>query len=185
MDTILNKIMNSDYWPSIIYSENLEIIEEMAKNSFKSGTFEGQFASMLMYHQIIEAMCMHLIDDCHFFIQLSIYPMKIEFELPEKRMLGYYIDELRNSIDFSKKDDFIQRVVGFNSIRNKIVHGMTKESITMLCKELVSIKERFDEIFKLYDDIQDDFRVTFHGFKKDVFIDYLDEDDIDHYFSPN
>ncbi|MPN03872.1 hypothetical protein SDC9_151106 [bioreactor metagenome] len=26
-----------------------------------------------MYHQIIEAMSMHPLEDCHFFIQLSVY----------------------------------------------------------------------------------------------------------------
>lgn len=169
--------MDSENWPSISYPENLEIINDMADNSFALGTFERRFASMLMYHQIIEAMCMHLIDDCHFFIQLSIYPTIIEFKLPEKRMLGFYIDELRNSIDFSNKNDFIQKVINFNSMRNKIVHEMTRENYSMLGTKLSSIKARFDEIFDLYDNIQDDFRVTFHGFQKDVFIDYIDEDD--------
>ena len=33
----------------------------------------------------------------------------------------------------------------------------------------------FDEIFELYDEIQDDFRVSFHGFKKDVSLDEYSE----------
>jgi hypothetical protein len=177
MDKILQRIMDSDNWPSISYPDNLEKINEMADNSFKLGTFEGEFASLLMYHQVIEAMCMYLLEDCHFFIQLSVYPTIIEFKIPEKRMLGYYIDELQNSIDFNDKDNFIQKVNDFNSMRNKIVHGMTRKNIAVLSTELSYVKKRFDEIFELYDDIQDNFRVTFHGFKKDVFIDCIDEDD--------
>lgn len=177
MDKILQRIMDSKNWPSISYLENLEIINEMADNSFELNTFEGRFASMLMYHQIIEAMCMHLIDDCHFFIQLSVYPAIIEFKLPEKKMLGYYIDELSNSVNLHKKDDFIKKVKSFNLIRNRIVHGITRENLESQKAKLNSIKAEFDEIFELYDEIQDYFRVTFHGFKKDVFIDYIDEND--------
>ena len=177
MDNIMQRIMDPDNWPSISYPDNLEIINELANNSFKLGTFEGKFASLLMYHQVIEAMCMHLLGDCRFFIQLSIYPTIIEFKIPEKRMLGYYIDELKNSIEFNNKENFIQKVNDFNSIRNKIVHEMTRKNIAVVSTELSCVKNRFDEIFELYDDIQDDFRVTFHGFQKDVFIDYVDEDD--------
>jgi hypothetical protein len=176
MDTILERIMDSDKWPSISYPENLEMINEIADNSFMRGTFEGKFSSLLMYHQIIEAICIHLIEGCHFFIQLSVYPTLIEFRLPEKRMLGYYIDELQRSINFSKKEDLIQKVNDFNSMRNKVVHGMTRENYAILDAELCSVKIRFDEIFELYNNIQDDFRVTFHGFQKDVFIDYVDDD---------
>lgn len=175
MDKILQRIMDSDNWPSISYPENLEIINEMADNSFNLGTFEGEFASMLMYHQLIESMCKHLLEDCHFFIQLSVYPTDIEFKVSEKRMLGYYIDELQNSIDFIDKEDLIQKVNDFNSMRNKIVHGMTRKNVALLSVELSHVKNKFDEIFELYDNIQDNFRVTFHGFQKDVFIDYIDE----------
>lgn len=177
MDKILQRIIDSDNWPSISYPDNLDIINDMADNSFKLGTFEGKFASMLLYHQVIEAMCMLLLEDCHFFIQLSVYPTIIEFKISEKRMLGHYIDELKNSIDFNDKDNFIQKVNDFNSIRNKIVHGITRKNIAVQRTELSCVKNRFNEIFELYVNIQDNFRAIFHGFQKDVFIDYIDEDD--------
>lgn len=44
----------------------------------------------------------------------------------------------------------------------------------MLSVKLSAVKKCFDEIYNLYDSIQDDFRVHFHGFKKAVFIDYLE-----------
>lgn len=176
MDIILKRILDSDNWPSIPYPDNLEIINEMADNSFEQDTFEGKFAAMLMYHQIIEAMCMHLLEDCHFFIQLSVYPTTIEFKMPEKKMLGYYVYELQNSINFSNKDIFIQKVTNFNNMRNNVVHKMTKNNIAEQDVLLSHIKNAFDEIFALYDSIRDDFQVTFHGFQKNDFIDYIDED---------
>jgi antirestriction protein len=47
---------------------------------------------------------------------------------------------------------------------------------------LDKVKPCFDELYNLYDEIQDSFRVDFHGFKKDVFIDYLTEEDQEQYW---
>ena len=68
MDKILSRIMNSDDWSSIQMPENLELLNEIADNSFKLTTFEGMLAATLMYHQILEAMCMHILEDCYFYI---------------------------------------------------------------------------------------------------------------------
>lgn len=182
MDKIIEKIMDAEKWPSIQLSENLELLNEMADHSFSLNTFEGMLAATLMYHQIIEAMCMHLLEDCHFFIQLSVYPTELEFSVPYDKMLGFYIKELKSSISFSQKEEFIGKVEEFNSYRIDVVHKMRRSNLDMLSIELSVVKKCFDEIYDLYDSIQDDFRVDFHGFKKDVFIDYLEEDEIDKYF---
>jgi hypothetical protein len=185
MDKIIEQIMDSDKWPSIQIPENLELLNEMADNSFSRNTFESMLAATLMYHQIIEAMCMHLLDDCHFYIQLSVYPSEIEFRVPPDKMFGYYIKELNNSISFPDKDEFIENVETFNSYRIDVVHKMRRSNLESLEAELHSVKNLFDKIYNLYDTIQDNFRVDFHGFKKDVFIDYLTEEEEQKYFSEN
>lgn len=177
MDVVMKRIMNSDNWPSIPFPENLGLINEIADNSFAQDNFEGKFASLLMYHQIIEAMCLHLIDDCKFFIQLSVYPTTIKYKVPERKMLGQYISELKDSIDFPNKDIFLEKISSFNILRNNIVHELNKSNIEMLYSKISPVKLYFDEIYEIYAEIQDNFRVDFHGFKKDVFIDYLEEDD--------
>lgn len=101
--------MNSDDWPSIQMPENLELLNEIADNSFKLTTFEGMLAATLMYHQILEAMCMHILEDCYFYIQLSVYPAEIEFKIPKDKMFGYYINELKSSVSFPKKQEFIEK----------------------------------------------------------------------------
>lgn len=53
---------------------------------------------------------------------------------------------------------------------------MRKSNLDEVSDRLRDAKLLFDEIFVLYDEIQDDFRVTFHGFKKDVFADEYAED---------
>ena len=140
MDKILSRIMNSDDWPSIQMPENLELLNEIADNSFELTTFEGMLAATLMYHQILEAMCMHILEDCYFYIQLSVYPAEIEFKIPKDKMFGYYINELKK------------------------------------------VKGCFDKIYDLYNDIQDEFRVIFHSYKKDTFIDYLTDEEYNNYF---
>ena len=176
MDKITERIMDSDKWPSIQVPENLELLNEIADNSFFTGTFEGELAATLMYHQIIEAMCVHILEDCHFQIQLAVYPSEIEFETPKDKMLGFYIKELKSTISFLKKKEFIEKIEQLNSYRINAVHKMRRSNLEQISQELQKVKQCFDDIYQLYDEIQDDFRIIFHCYKKDVFIDYLDEE---------
>ena len=70
----------------------------------------------------------------------------------------------------------MEKVTAFNIIRNNAIHKMRKSNLDEVSRDLREAKQLFDEIFELYDEIQDDFRVIFHGFKKDVFIDEYSED---------
>ena len=174
---IVNRIMNSDKWPNLQSSENLELLNELADESFSTQTVSGMLASVLMYHQIIEVMCLHLLENCHFQIQLAVYPAMIDLSIKENKMLGSYIQELKNSISFHKKDEFINKVTEFNGIRNDLIHEMRKNNPKTIIEKAKDIKQIFNEIFELYDEIQDDFRAVFHSFKKDVFIDTNEEFD--------
>ena len=176
MEEIVNRIMDSDKWPNIELPENLELLNEMADDSFSTGTFSGMLSAVLMYHQLVEAMCLHLLEDCHFLIQLSVHPATIKFTIPKNRMLGTYVSELKESVSFHKKDEFLEKVTAFNTIRNDAIHKMRKSNVDEVSKSLSDAKQLFDEIFILYDEIQDDFRVTFHSFKKDVFMDEYADD---------
>ena len=52
---------------------------------------------------------------------------------------------------------------------------MRKNNPKTIIEKAKDIKQIFDEVFELYDEIQDDFRVVFHSFKKDIFIDEDEE----------
>lgn len=182
MDKILSRIMNSDDWPSIQMPENLELLNEIADNSFELTTFEGMLAATLMYHQILEAMCMHILENCYFYIQLSVYPAEIEFKIPKDKMFGYYINELKSSVSFPKKQEFIEKAELFNSYRIEVVHKMRRTNLDTISVELEKVKGCFDKIYDLYNDIQDEFRVIFHSYKKDTFIDYLTDEEYNNYF---
>ena len=177
MDDVISRIMNTDNWPELEMPENLELLNEMADKSFSAQTFPEMLSAVLMYHQLIEAMCLHLLDDCHFLIQLSVHPAIIQFPKSKGEMLGTYVKRLTETVSFYKKEEFLERVTSFNSIRNNAIHEMRKSNLEQISESLRSAKIIFDEIYDLYDEIQDDFRVTFHGFQKDVFMDeYGDEE---------
>jgi len=176
MDKVLERIMDSDNWPCIKNAENLELLNNMADKAFVIASFESKFAGMLIYHQIVESMCLHIIENCNFYVELSLYPMTIQLKPRDGKMLGYYINELENSIDFELKSEFIDKVKIYNQYRNKIVHELTKQNIDDIEKTLNVMKTQFDGIFNLYDNIQDWFRVCFKDFKKDTFVDCLDDD---------
>lgn len=52
MDTIVERILDSDKWPCISNPENLEILNEMADAAFKLQTFDGMVSATLIYHQM-------------------------------------------------------------------------------------------------------------------------------------
>lgn len=168
--------MDSDKWPYIEMPENLELLNEMADDSFSTGTFSGMLSAILMYHQLIEAMCLHLLEDCHFQIQLSVYPATINFTSSKNKMLGTYVGELQESVSFHKKEAFLEKVTAFNKVRNEVIHKMRKSNLSMISNRLRETKCLFDEIFELYDEIQDNFRMIFHDFRKDVFWDEYEEE---------
>lgn len=177
MDEVISCIMNAENWPNIELTENLELLNEMADETFSTQTFSGMLSAVLMYHQLIEAMCLHLLDDCHFLIQLSVYPATIQFSKRRSEMLGAYVKELQETVSFHKKGEYLEKVISFNKIRNKAIHEMRKSNLEQISESLRSAKMIFDEIYALYDEIQDDFRVAFHGFKKDVFMDEYDAEE--------
>lgn len=177
MNEIVERILDVDKWPNIEFPENLEVLNELADESYNEHTINGMLSATLMYHQIIEAMCMHLLDDCHFFIQLSIYPSTIKYSASPNKMLGVYMKELQDSISFDRKDEFLECVQTFNSIRNEVIHKLRKTNTEQVILDLTKVKPLFDEIYSIYDIIQDDFRCAFHSYKKDVFLDIVDDDD--------
>lgn len=81
-------------------------------------------------------------------------------------MLGTYLSGLKESVSFHKKDEFLEKVTAFNIIRNGTIHKMRKSNLDEVSNSLRDAKKLFDEIFVLYAEIQDDFRVTFHGCKE-------------------
>ena len=132
MDEVISRIMNAENWPNIELPENLELLNEIADETFSTQTFSGMLSAVLMYHQLIEAMCLHLLDDCHFLIQLSVHPATIQFSKRRSEMLGAYVKELQETVSFYKKEEYLEKVISFNKIRNKAIHEMRKSNLEQI-----------------------------------------------------
>ncbi|HVG29080.1 MAG TPA: hypothetical protein VM864_05110 [Pyrinomonadaceae bacterium] len=88
-------------------------------------------------------------------------------------MFGQLIDELKATISFNGKDEFISKCIELNNHRIDIVHRLTKRSsLSDVGPQIGQVKKLYYEVYNLFDGIHDGFRISFKDFKKDVFIDY-------------
>ncbi len=180
-DKTVRKIMNFERYPKIKNPENLEFLNDIADEMFKRNKISDKIASIIIYHQIIECICIHLLEYSRFQMELSVYPEEIEFsKIKDNYMLGNLIKELKIGIKFYMKDELISRVEDFNRIRNHTVHNLTKSDIYEITANLKDIKSEFDYIFYLYEEIKDNFHLIFKDFRKDSFIEIIDENQINH-----
>ncbi len=174
---LITTVGDRNKWPSFERPDFLDELDELANEAFSKDSIEGYLASLLIYHQLCEEMVRLLLRDSHFFIQLSVFPAEILFPKKKKLMFGQLIEELKSTISFGRKEEFIEKCMELNKHRIDIVHHLCKRSsLADLQTQLLKVKELYDEIYELFNDIHEWFRVVFKDFRQDVFIDYsLDE----------
>ncbi len=173
---LISTIRDSDTWPSFERPDFLDELDEIANQAFSKNTIEGYLASLLIYHQLSEEMIRLLLKDAQFFIQLSVFPIEIIFPEKKKLMFGQLIEELKSAISFEGKDEFINKCSELNKYRIEIVHKLTKRSsLSDIEINLSTVKRLYDEIYELFDNMHDWFRLCFKDFKKDVFTDLVND----------
>ncbi|MDP3903153.1 MAG: hypothetical protein Q8Q40_04170 [Methylococcaceae bacterium] len=170
-------VCDSENWPSFERPSFLDELDEVANEALSKNSIEGYLASLLIFHQLSEELIRLLLKDAQFFIQLSVFPAEIVFPEKRKLMFGQLIEELKSTISFEDKDKFIEKCMELNKHRIDIVHRLTtRSSLANLEIQLLKVKELYDAIYELFDDIHDSFRLCFKDFKKDIFLDYsIDE----------
>ena len=108
-DDLIHLIKDSNKWPSFDRPDFLIELNVLADDALSKNTIEGYLAALLIYHQLCEEMVRLLLDDAHFFIQLSVFPSEITFPKKNKAMFGQILDELKSTVSFEGKDDFIKK----------------------------------------------------------------------------
>ncbi len=92
---------------------------------------------------------------------------EIEFSDQHKAMFGRLIDELKNTINFDNKIEFIQECNALNKIRIAVVHGLTKNTNIAQIENLAAqARAHFESIESLYKEA--------HGY----FCDYFEHEKI-------
>lgn len=77
----------------------------LADDVLSKDTKEGYLVALLIYHQVCKEMIRLLLDDAHFFIQLSIFPGEMTFPKKSIAMFGQILDELKSTASFDGKDN--------------------------------------------------------------------------------
>lgn len=168
-DDILIKLENPNKWPGFERPEFLDELNELADSSFEKKTIEGYLASVLIYHQLTEELIRILIESSTFYIQLRVFPQEFQDRKLKNKMFGQLIQELNQSILDEKIHIFVEKAINLNSLRIEIVHRLTtSETIKKVKKQCEKVQIIFNEIWKLFDEIYDNYRVTYKDFKKDI-----------------
>jgi len=164
---IINRIKDSENWPEPERGDYLDILNEVADNSFNKDTVEGYLAAVLIYHQLTEELIKIIIDCSEFYIQLSIFPQQYAKRDLNGKMFGQLIKELKHSVSDNCTKKLIDQSQKLNALRIEIVHKLTlSSSLIDIKKQCKQVKKLFDSIFELYENIYDNYRVTFKDFKK-------------------
>jgi hypothetical protein len=164
------RLKDSAQWPAFPDGAFLDRLDRTASHSMIRRTTEGYLAAILIYHQLAEEMLRLLIRDVQFLVQLGVFPSRITFRERPKLTFGQLQQELKDSVEFEGRIAFLRRVDQLNAIRIGIVHKLTKRgSLKGLAREARRAERIYKAVFKIFDQTHDDFRVAFHGYKKDVF----------------
>ncbi|MGO4722984.1 MULTISPECIES: hypothetical protein [unclassified Inquilinus] len=152
------RIRNRKAWPYFSNPDFLNTLDQLAEEAHSHQTIDGYLAGLLVHHQLIEEMTRLLVECSHLFIQMSIYPVEIQFKERSRPMMGYWISQLEETIEFDYKLKFIESAKKFNSVRNAIFHGITKHS------SHDDIIEKIKPTLSLYNDVYHNFLESYDWF---------------------
>ena len=170
---IIKRVRNSDLWPDYESPDFLVTLNKLADESLRKKSIEGALAAVLIYHQLTEEQLRLLLRSAQFFIQLSVFPAEIIIPEKKRQMFGQVIDELKQTISFSKKDKILELAASLNSHRIELVHKLaSRQKTDNIVSQAIEVKNTFNQLFKMIDCASDEFRTAFKNFKKDVFIDH-------------
>lgn len=159
-------------WPDFPDGQFLDRLDRAAERALLKRTVEGYLAAVLIYHQLVEEIFRLLLSDAQFHLQLAIFPTPITFIDRPRQMFGQLHQQLSETLDFRSKDRLLKKANQLNSLRIDFVHKLTRRaSLAGLKKEAWKVRRLYDAIFADFEIAHDEFRVIFHDFEKNMFVD--------------
>jgi len=166
------RLHDSTRWPDFPDGNFLDRLDRVATRALAKRTTEGYLAAILIYHQLAEEILRLLLCDAQFHIQLAVFPVHIAFADRPKQMFGQLQQQLAETVDFWEKDRLIEKANQLNSVRIGIVHKLTRRgSLAGVAKEAKKARRLCEAIFGHFEVAHDSFRLIFHDFKKNLFVD--------------
>lgn len=172
-EDIKQRVRTRELWPDFESPGFLDTLDELAEEALAKNSIEGALASVLIYHQLAEEMLRLLLQSAQFFIQLAVFPAQINFPERKRQMFGQLLEEVRNTMSFTHKDEILNLAASMNKHRIDLVHKLAARlTLDDVVSRATEVKKIYDQLFSRFDEARDEFRVSFKDFKKDVFIDY-------------
>jgi len=167
-------IVSEELWPSFRKPESIAELKRIAMDVHSKGSIEGYISSILIYQQIAEEMVWVILKDCQAMIRISLMGQaEIEFNGQPKAMFGRLIDELKNTVNFDNKAEFIKECNALNKIRISIAHGLTKNTdLSKIAIEAAKAKSHFESINSLYQEAHGYFCDYFEHEKTNIINEY-------------
>lgn len=164
---ILERLSDSSRWPNYQRPDFLAELDQIADDALASLSARDCIASVLIYQQLIEELLRVLLQSLCFLIQASLFPIEITFSESSGKMFGRLVDDIKATVNFPNKNELITIANRVNERRMQVAHGLTKrESLNELESVAVSVRDDFEEFFKLFDKALDWSRVCLHDIKK-------------------
>lgn len=174
---LAKKVLNPKLWPDFERRDFLGELDGIAEDAFLYNTIYGYLSAVLIYHQLADEVIQVLLNNSRFFIQLSIFPVELNFPIKKDKMFGELLQDLESTVEFEQKKLILQKARKLNSIRIQIVHKLTKQSsLDEVKTQAVIVKKLFYEILDLCRDANSYFFRVFDNFKKAIdWKEYLEE----------
>ncbi len=174
---LIRKVKDPRLWPDFKRADFLSELDGIAEDAFLYDTVYGYLSSVLIYHQLVEEIIERILENVRFFIQLSIFPMQINFPEQKNRMFGVLLKELESTVEFDEKEAILQKAQEINTIRIQLVHKLTKQTtLDDVKNQARKVKDLFYEVFTLSQETIDHFYAIFSDFKDTEWDDLLDEE---------
>jgi|GEM_PF-863900 hypothetical protein len=149
-----NDLNDRSNFPDLGFAKKLDKIEDEAEILFNKNTIEGYISSMIIYHQLMDELIKMLINCSRYYIQLRLFPYKINKRITKRKLTKNLLEELTNLLLNPKIELFIKKCYELNELRNKTVHRLiTVKSVKSTLVQCKKVKRLFKEIFKLFEKI--------------------------------
>mgnify|MGYP001591666922 FL=1 len=165
---LIRKIDRMD-WPDFSRNAFLSELHNVANEMYSRKTVEGYLASFLIFQQLSEEIVKLLIQNSSLLLQLSILPREIKERDVSGKTFGQLIGELEKGANDKDTKKLIKECQRLNGLRTNLVHRITlKTSVRSIQRQASGAKKIYDKIYDLFEQIRDQYRISFSKYADDV-----------------
>lgn len=148
---LFRKLVSRQYMDNGRSSTKERILEQLLDTAEKIDTssIEGAISSAFIYHQVAEEWLYDFLELIRFFIDLKLYPERIQHRSSDGMKLGTFISEIESSINFENKEALIKYSRLVNQYRNSFAHELLKkDSVEVIKKDFDKFMEHFNKMYE-------------------------------------